>query len=179
MDNRVALMSYLGCVPLNKQPVELIQWRMGNLESLEDLNIRYATTTALVLGDEWQLFRSNPSWLLMRVDVDPFYGDPRGYPMPKLIIDRLKAIRDAQIRLDDVWVAHEILQAPETLGRELTVEDFLPKLPKYRSWLYPLLSLFMQQAKEAMVRTDPILFGVKTVDRVSDLYLIGSWIYGY
>jgi hypothetical protein len=176
-DNRTALLRGMGTVANSIQPEPLVQWRVAQKEPLEKMGVAYVTTVVLVLGNKWRLIEGSPNWLLMRVKIDPFYEDRRGYPMPKLVIDRLKKIQKAKIAFDDLWVAHELAgEVPS--GRPLHVDDFLPRSPNQKNWLYPLLNRLMGMAEAALVQTDPLLFGVKTVKDTSDLYLIGAWTYG-
>lgn len=171
--NQSVLFEAIRAVVLRQESDYLAVRRETTLPALKDVEF-VGTTNLTFRNEKWKLIPGTSfDWALMPVENDPLYLDPRGFPMPEMVIRRLKKMRKAGVDFDAIWVAHEIRKGKRE-GQSLTVEDLLPIKKGAGN------ESFIEMAKTAfsiLSGQDPILFGVNTMNGVSDLFVLGVWSY--
>lgn len=95
----------------------------------EDLPISYVGMMPLFSG-----YRVYPGrtydWILVNLAQDPLFHDRDGFPVPGRILEKLRAMEEAGIDFDALYIAQETEKGKIREGEPLTTEALLPPPPK-------------------------------------------------
>jgi len=85
----------------------------------------------LPLFDGYQLHEGQDwDWVFMNLALDPLLYDPDGFPIPDKNLERLQLIRQAGLRFDALYIAHEVRKGSVREGDQITAELLAPPPPK-------------------------------------------------